>query len=117
MTDIVTAYLATWNETDPAARRQLLDEHWAADVSYVDPLMAATGRDQLEAAIAGVQQQFPGFVFSEHGPADGHHKQVRFGWALGPEGVEAPVLGFDVVVTDDSGRIASVLGFLDKVPA
>ena len=116
MNDIQAAYLASWNETDPTERRRLLEQHWAQDVRYVDPLMEATGRDGIEAAIAGVQQQFPGFVFSPHGIADAHHNQLRFGWALGPAGVEPPVVGFDVVVTDEQGRISSVLGFLDKVP-
>lgn len=31
-------------------------------------------------------------------------------------GAEPPVVGFDVVVTDDDGRIAQVHGFLDVVP-
>ena len=42
---------------------------------------------------------------------------VRFGWGLGPYGAEPVVLGFDVVTTDADGRIATVVGFLDKVPA
>ncbi|HZH21257.1 MAG TPA: hypothetical protein VEZ18_13790 [Geodermatophilus sp.] len=32
-------------------------------------------------------------------------------------GPEAPVVGSDVAVTDDNGRIRTVLGFLDRVPA
>jgi hypothetical protein len=28
-----------------------------------------------------------------------------------------PIVGFDVAVTDDHGRISTVLGFLDTVPA
>jgi hypothetical protein len=30
--------------------------------------------------------------------------------------VEPVVVGFDVAVTGDDGRLATVLGFLDKVP-
>jgi hypothetical protein len=51
------------------------------------------------------------------GPVDGHHNQARFGWEPGPAGSPAPIVGFDVAVSDDSGRIQTVLGFLDKVPA
>lgn len=47
----------------------------------------------------------------------GHHNQARFGWELGPAGAPAPIVGFDVAVIDDAGRIQTVLGFLDKVPA
>jgi len=34
-----------------------------------------------------------------------------------PAGQEAPIVGFDVAVTDAAGRLQTVLGFLDKVPA
>ena len=50
------------------------------------------------------------------GPVDAHHDQLRFTWHLGPEGQEAPVVGSDVAVTDGTGRIRTVLGFLDRVP-
>jgi hypothetical protein len=48
---------------------------------------------------------------------DAHHQQARFTWGLGPEGAEPVVIGFDVAVTGEDGRITSVHGFLDKVPA
>jgi hypothetical protein len=67
--------------------------------------------------IGAVQHWFPGFSFRLAGPVDGHHNQVRFGWEPGPAGSPAPIVGFDVAVSDDSGRIQTVLGFLDKVPA
>jgi hypothetical protein len=117
MNDLVTRYLACWNETDPAARRKLIDEAWAEDASYIDPLADARGRDAIEATIAAAQGQFPGFVFTLAGPVDAHHKQARFTWGLGPEGAEPLVVGFDVAVTDDEDKITTVLGFLDKVPA
>jgi hypothetical protein len=63
-----------------------------------------------------VHEQFPGFTFRLAGPVDGHHDQARFGWELGPEGIEAPIVGFDVAVTDEVGRIRQVHGFLDRVP-
>jgi SnoaL-like domain len=119
MTDVITRYLACWNETDPAARRKLVDDAWAADASYTDPLAEVRGREAIDATIAAVQGQFPGFVFSQvtpFGPADAHHQQTRFSWGLGPSGAEPLVVGFDVLVTDENGQIATVLGFLDKVP-
>jgi len=51
------------------------------------------------------------------GPVDAHHQQARFSWGLGPADAEPLIVGFDVVVLDDDGRIDTVLGFLDKVPA
>jgi hypothetical protein len=67
--------------------------------------------------IAAVQAQFPGFVFTLVGPVDTHHRQARFTWGLGPAGAEPAIVGFDVAVAGEDGRLTSVLGFLDKVPA
>jgi SnoaL-like domain len=115
--DVIARYLECWNETDPAARKVLIDMVWAADAEYIDPLAKVQGRGAIDAAIAAVQQQFPGWVFTLAGPVDAHHQQARFTWGLGPYGAEPVVVGFDVAVTDDVGQIAAVLGFLDKVPA
>jgi SnoaL-like protein len=114
--DLVTRYLACWNETDPAARATLVGDTWTADAGYVDPMVAADGPEQITATIGAVQDQFPGFVFTPVGTADAHHDLIRFRWGLGPAGAEPVVVGFDVVRTDASGRIASVAGFLDVVP-
>ena len=113
---IIDTYLAAWNETDPAARRRLIDEMWAPDGRYTDPLADIAGRDQLDAVIAAAQAQFAGLEFSLAGPVDAHHHIARFTWQLGPRGGEPVVVGFDVAAIED-GRIASVQGFLDRVPA
>ena len=117
MTDLAERYLAVWNETEPAARRKLVDDLFAADASYIDPMAEAYGRAEIEATIGAVQAQFPGFVFTPVGSVDAHHRQARFSWGLGPEGSEPIIVGFDVAVTDEDGRITSVLGFLDRLPA
>ena len=115
--NLVERYLAAWNETDPAARRALVAEVWAKDGGYTDPLVAVEGQDAFDAVLASVQQQFPGLVFTLAGPVDAHHDIARFTWELGPEGGEALVVGFDVLVADADGRVRDVHGFLDKVPA
>ncbi|MEV4826281.1 nuclear transport factor 2 family protein [Micromonospora sp. NPDC049274] len=110
-------YIAIWNETDPARRRTEIADVWAADARYVDPLSVAEGREAIDAMIAAVQDRFfPGMAFRLAGPVDGHHDQVRFTWELGPAGVEAPIVGFDVAVVDGDGRLSQVLGWLDRVP-
>jgi len=116
-TDLAARYLAAWNETDTEARRAAVDALFTEDARYTDPLADVAGREAIAATIAAVQGQFPGFVFRLAGPVDGHHDQLRFTWHLGPDGQEAPIAGFDVAVTDGAGRIRSVLGFLDRVPA
>jgi len=116
MNDIVSSYLATWNATGDR-RKKLITEHWAETATYTDPLAEISGHAELEVLIDGVQQQFPGFVFSAVGEVDAQHRQLRFNWGLGPDGGEPLVVGFDVLVTDEDGRISDVRGFLDKLPA
>jgi hypothetical protein len=116
MSDIVEKYLATWN-AGGVERETLLTAHWAPEVTYVDPLAEVNGRAAVSGVMDGVQARFPGFVFSPVGDVDAHHQQVRFRWGLGPTGEEPLVIGFDVVVLDDDGRIRDVRGFLDRVPA
>jgi hypothetical protein len=115
--ELAQRYIDTWNETDPSARRVAVDRLFTEDARYVDPMAAADGREAIATMIGAVQQQFPDFRFRLAGPVDGHHHQARFGWELGPEGSPGPIVGFDVAVSDASGRIQTVLGFLDKVPA
>ena len=115
--ELAERYIDLWNETDPASRRRGVDELWSEDSRYVDPMVDAEGREAIDQTIGAVQDQFPGFVFRLAGPVDAHHNHGRFTWELGPAGDEAPIVGFDVAVTDAEGRLQTVLGFLDKVPA
>jgi hypothetical protein len=55
-------------------------------------------------------------TFRLAGAVDAHHDQARFTWELGPAGADAIVVGFDVAQRDADGRLALVLGFLDRVP-
>ncbi|MEU2350808.1 nuclear transport factor 2 family protein [Modestobacter sp. NPDC049651] len=114
---VAARYIAAWNETDAEARRRCVAELWTADGRYVDPLADAAGPEAIAGTIGAVQQQFPGFVFRLAGPVEGHHDQLRFRWELGPQGEEAPVAGSDVAALDPAGRLRTVAGFLDRVPA
>jgi hypothetical protein len=114
---LAARYIDAWNETNPVARRAAIEALWTEDGSYVDPIVVANGREEIDATIAAVQSQFPDFEFRLAGDVDGHHDQCRFFWELGPRNSEAPVVGFDVAVTGSDGKLTTVLGFLDKVPA
>jgi hypothetical protein len=114
---IVHRYIDTWNETDAGRRRALIDEVFAPDASYIDPLVEAKGRDAIDQFVSAAQQQFAGLVFSLGGPIDAHHDQARFTWHLSAPGAAEPIaIGFDVAVAD-SGRLRQVYGFIDKAPA
>ena len=120
MTDvnqIASRYIELWNERTAGRRRELLSENWTSDASYVDPLMKGDGHDGVDALISGVQQKFPDFRFTLIGEPNGFGDRVRFSWGLGPEGVDSPIKGTDFGVLSPDGRIKSITGFLDQVPA
>ena len=112
---IAETYIAFWNAADPAERARLYEAGFRADATYADPLMRGAGAAEIAALAEGAQQRFPGFAFRLIGAPDGHGEFVRFRWALGPAGAEAPIEGSDVVKLS-GGRIAEVIGFLDKLP-
>lgn len=114
----VTRYFEAWNATEPEALAKAVAEAWSVDGGYTDPLADVRGHEQITAVIAAAHQQFPGFSFRPLGAVDGHHDTARFSWELVNEADgSAPVAGFDVITLDADGRIRSVLGFLDRVPA
>jgi hypothetical protein len=115
--EVANHYIASWNETDPAARQTSVEELWAVDGRYTDPLADVKGHEQIEATIAAVQAQFPSFHLRLASPVDGHGNQCRFNWELGPDGANALVVGFDVAVLTPEGKVQTVLGFLDRVPS
>lgn len=116
LTVIAQNYVAAWNEADATRRTGLLDTAFTQDVSYRDPIMQGDGHTGLAQLIEGVQQRFPGFRFSLRGTPDGFGDYIRFSWNLGPEGVDSVIEGTDIGVIEN-GRLKSITGFLDKVPA
>ena len=117
----VDSYVATWNETDAGRRRAGITRAWAEAGSYRDPVMTSDGHAGIDAMLAGVQAKFPGFVLKrtskvDHhsGPAGGH---VRFTWSLGPASGPSVVEGVDFCALAPDGRLASVVGFIDKAPS
>ena len=121
MTDIkstVDAYLAAWNETDAESRREAVEQLWADDGGYTDPLATVRGHDGVAAVIEGAQKLFPGHVFRLLGEPEQHHDIARFQWELVPSGGgESVAIGADTAVLTEDGKLRDVFGFLDKAPA
>ena len=67
---IIDAYVASWNETDPAKRKSALAASCAKDARYRDPVMVSEGQAGLDAMLAGVQAKFPGFVLKRISKVD-----------------------------------------------
>jgi SnoaL-like domain len=121
MTDIATVietYIESWNETDPASRRELIGRTFADDATYVDPLMSGEGPDEIAAMIGAAQDQFPDHRFElSFGPEE-HNGRVRFAWILlGTNGGEAVAAGVDFATLAEDGRLRTVTGFLEPAAA
>jgi hypothetical protein len=112
---VVETYISMWNESDPERRRALIAQALSEDASYVDPLMSSDGPEQIDAMIAGAQQQFPGHRFALLSGPDAHHDRVRFSWTLAPAGGEPIAIGVDFASIAGDGRLRSVTGFLEPV--
>jgi hypothetical protein len=111
---VVQSYIAMWNETEPARRRELVAGTVTDDASYIDPLMSGAGVDGINEMIAGAQEQFPGHRFTLIAGPDAHHDRVRFTWSLAADGAQDPVaIGVDFATVADDGRLQSITGFLE----
>lgn len=120
----VARYLEAWNAREPEARTKAVAAAWAEGGTYTDPPPEegppadVVGHAGIAAVIAGAHEQFPGFAFRLTGAVEGHHDTARFSWELVNEtDGSAPVAGSDVITLAGDGRIRSVLGFLDRLPA
>jgi hypothetical protein len=114
---IVEVYVATWNETNADKRRVGIARAWAEGGSYRDPVMTSDGHAGVDAMLAGVQARFPGFVLKRTSRVDQHNGHLRFAWSLGPAGGPSVVEGVDFCALAPDGRLASVVGFIDKMPS
>jgi hypothetical protein len=113
---IIDAYVASWNETDPAKRQSSLAASCAANASYRDPVMVSDGQAGLDAMLAGVQAKFPGFVLRRISKVDSHNDAVRFAWSLGPVSGPSVAEGVDFATLSSDGKLANIVGFIDKMP-
>jgi hypothetical protein len=109
-------YIASWNETDAATRRHLVDSLWTEDAHYADPMFKVDGPDAIAALIGGVHSKYPGHRFELTGSVDGHGPYIRFSWTLGPANGGAIAAGTDVATVAADGRLTQVTGFLDQLP-
>jgi len=112
-TTIVRTYIDMWNEIDPERRRKLVAEALTDDASYLDPIMAGNGTDEISAMIGAAQEQYPGHRFALVAGPDVHHDRVRFTWSLGSPAGDAIATGIDFAITADDGRMRDVTGFLE----
>jgi hypothetical protein len=113
---LIDTYIACWNEAAADRRAALAAAAFAADASYVDPLMEGRGPDGIAAMIGAARAQFPGLRFRRAGRVDAHHGLLRFAWELAAGDGPAIAAGTDVAELAGDGRFARVIGFIDLGP-
>ena len=120
-TDILTGcidrYIDMWNEEDADRRAALIDAAWTDDASYLDPLLAADGRDGLSEMVATVHGHYPGYRFRRRSDVDVHHDRVRFAWDLVKPDGEVFVAGIDIGEVAEDGRLRRITGFFGELQA
>ena len=112
----IEAYVSAWNEADAGRRSAAVARAFAEKGTYRDPVMASDGHDGVDAMLAGVQAKFPGFVLKRISKVDHHNGALRFSWSLGPAAGPSVVEGVDFCTLAPDGRLAAVVGFIDKMP-
>jgi hypothetical protein len=116
--ETVTRYLACWNETDPARRRNLVAQTWTEEGSYIDAHRHGETHESIDAMIDAAQHFFPGYRLTLRSGIEAHNGFVRFSWSAGGS-ADAPlyIAGTDFAILATDGRLISVAGFTDAAPA
>ncbi|HEX7133536.1 MAG TPA: hypothetical protein VF228_13245 [Iamia sp.] len=113
---LVDAHLASFSAPDAATRRSLIEQAWASNGHFADPLFAATGHDEIDALAASVPGLYPDHVFTRTSGIDLHHGHARYSFAFtAPDGTVV-VDGVEVAQVGADDRLVRVIGFFGPVP-
>jgi hypothetical protein len=115
--ELVDIYFAAWNESDADKRAKLIEQCWAEDGLYCDPVANGRGRDALSGFIAGMHAQQPGARIVVTSGIDQHHEQIRFAWAFEDKDGKRAIEGIDIGEVADDGKLARIVGFWGAPPA
>jgi hypothetical protein len=116
---ILECYTLTWNEYDPARRRELAAQLYAPGAYYANHGNDYRGFDEVVRAITRNYDGFliKGFTFEVAEAAAGHHGAVRVPWRmLGPDGATVAAAGMQFLVLDDTGLVTSDHQFITQSP-
>jgi SnoaL-like protein len=114
--EIVTKYMAAWNEADGARRSALLEQCWADGGTYVDPGVELIGRDALAQHIGKMQAGRPGARLEFMSGIDVHHRVLRFLWRLARADGTFGDTSIDVGEIGPDGRLIKMVGFFGAAP-
>ncbi|WIX85652.1 nuclear transport factor 2 family protein [Amycolatopsis sp. DG1A-15b] len=107
--NLISRYVAVWNEPDAAARRSTVARLWAEDGVQYTETAEHRGHDALEARVTGAYDRFVAtgeFVFTAADDVVTHHDAVTFTTHMVPATGGAPVWsGTIFLLLDEDGRI------------
>lgn len=102
-------YVAVWNETNPAARRDAIAQLWLPDGVHYVTTREARGYAALEERIIGSHNKNvrdAGHVFRAVKNAQALHRVITFNWEMiRPATVEVLAVGLEFLEIDADGRI------------
>lgn len=109
--EIILIYTNAWNETEPGAIREKIDQCWSAEGTFTDKVTdTITGRDAITDLIISSYDQMGPRTFEVLAEPVTHHRSGRFRWlVIRPEGY--PAEGLDYFEFDEQNRITRIVGF------
>ena len=107
----ILMYGAAWNHSDAEKRRELLQEAFAEDGVFVDPLDHKVGREELLDHMANFHRDQPGVTFENASGIDVHHGHHRFVWRMRNANGEVILEATNFGQVDEAGRITKMADF------
>lgn len=107
----ILIYVSAWNEWEPDAIREKIDQCWAPRGTYADKRNeTVSGTDALTDLILRSHESMGQRTMEISGPPEIHFKKGRFYWlAIRPD--DYPILGMDYFEFDDKNLITRIVGF------
>jgi hypothetical protein len=107
----IGSYCDAWGEADPQRRRAILERVWAADATYTDPTVHASGVGELVRHIDTVLETYPGGRIERTSSVDTHHGWARFTWHFVLADGKTLPDGIDLAELADDGTLRRIVGF------
>lgn len=106
-------YTQSWSEIDTAKRLQLFEQCLSHDCVYTDPLIQATGYEQLAGYMTGLQKNVPGvrFVTTDF---QNHHDRSLTHWNMVDSNGNVLSQGASYGVYGTDGRLMQMTGFFES---
>jgi hypothetical protein len=105
-----------FGENDPARRRAAIDEIFAEDCVFYDPMGGVyRGRDEIDRVAGAIRATHSDFQYRPIAKPEEVGNAGRVRWVEGRPGEAPAVAGTDFIIARD-GRIAAIYLFFDKLP-